>query len=157
MTLLITGLFTGAAAGLLGVLLGVGGGILMVPAFVYFLKMDFKAAAATSLAVMLATAAIATWRYGKSGMIDWRLAGVAALGAVIGAYYGTDLMKQLSSNTLKQIFGVFMILMGIRMLISSPSSPQTPHPQEPALSPAATLEDSPAASPTSDSHQNPAR
>lgn len=117
MTLLIIGLLTGAAAGLLGVLLGVGGGILMVPAFMAFLGLKFKAAAATSLAVMLTTAAVATIRYGKQGMIDWKIAGVAAVGAMVAAYFGTDLMKQLSNQTLTRMFAVFMIAMGVRLLL----------------------------------------
>ena len=68
----------GALAALLGSLLGVGGGILMVPAFKGFLGLSMKQAIATSLAIMVVTASVSSFRYASAGLIDWKIAGALA-------------------------------------------------------------------------------
>ena len=106
----------GAVAALLGALLGVGGGILMVPAFVK-LGLPMKNAISTSLAVMVVTSAVSTGRYAKQGWVDWRIAACAAAAAMVAAYFGTELMKRLSSGELRMAFGSFLILVGVYMLV----------------------------------------
>ncbi|MGJ8697660.1 MAG: TSUP family transporter [Verrucomicrobiaceae bacterium] len=118
MKLLVTGLLIGVMAGLVGSLCGVGGGIIMVPAFVLILGMGQKAAVATSLAVVVVSGLSGTINNAtKSDLIDWRLVAVTAVGAAVAAWYGADLMKSLSGPTLTRIFGVLLVLVGLRMLL----------------------------------------
>ncbi|MCH1508353.1 MAG: sulfite exporter TauE/SafE family protein [Akkermansiaceae bacterium] len=117
--LLLTCLLVGVVAGLAGALCGVGGGIIMVPAFVLMLGMTQKTAVATSLAVVVVSGLSATANNvtSKSDLIDWKIVGITALGAVVAAWYGSDLMRSLSNQQLTKIFGVLMIVVGARMLI----------------------------------------
>ena len=108
----------GALAGLLGALCGVGGGIVMVPLFAGLLGMDQKAAVATSLAVIVITALVASMNNTLKGdLIDWRVVGLAAVGASIAAWFGSDLMKQLSNPQLTKVFAVTLIVFGVVMLV----------------------------------------
>lgn len=113
---IIIAFLVGALAALLGSLLGVGGGILMVPAFKSFLGLSMKQAIATSLAVMVVTASVSSFRYAGAGLIDWKIAGFAAIAALVAAYFGSELMKSLSASQLRILFGVFLITVGIYML-----------------------------------------
>ena len=117
--LLLTCLLVGVVAGLAGALCGVGGGIIMVPAFVLILGMTQKTAVATSLAVVVVSGLSATANNvtSKSNLIDWKIVGITALGAVVAAWYGSDLMRSLRNQQLTKIFGVLMIVVGARMLI----------------------------------------
>jgi uncharacterized membrane protein YfcA len=108
----------GLVAGLLGALCGVGGGIVMVPAFVTILGFKQQQAVATSLAVIVITAAVSTLNNHRAGgMIDWKIVAAVGLASAIAAWFGTDLMRSLSSQTLTRIFGVTLVLFGARMLI----------------------------------------
>ena len=81
MKAILIGLAVGVTAGLVGALCGVGGGIIMVPAFALLLKMDQKHAVATSLAVVVVTAMMGTLNHvvKKSDLIDWRLVAMVAV------------------------------------------------------------------------------
>ena len=117
MKLIVVALLIGLAAGLLGALCGVGGGIVMVPAFAA-LGLAHKNAIATSLAVIVITAFVATLNNARTeSLIDWRIVAVSSIGAAAAAWWGTDLMHHLKSTTLTKIFGVTLILIGIKMLI----------------------------------------
>ena len=121
MKTVVIALIVGAAAGLLGALCGVGGGIVMVPAFTAALGMEHKNAIATSLAVIVVTALVATLNNARPQtlvQIDWRIVAIAATGAAIAAWWGTDLMHQLRSPVLTKIFAITLIAFGIKMLIS---------------------------------------
>ncbi|MCH2062524.1 MAG: sulfite exporter TauE/SafE family protein [Roseibacillus sp.] len=120
MRIVLIGLLVGMAAGLVGALCGVGGGILMVPAFVLVLGMGQKHAVATSLAIVVVTALAGTANHvlrDKSELIDWKLVAFTAVGAAVAAWYGTELMRNLSNQQLSRIFGVLLILVGVRMLM----------------------------------------
>ena len=121
MNTLIIAAFTGVIAGLLGALCGVGGGIVMVPAFVTVLGFEQKKAVATSLAVIVIIALVATLNTSlrkEPGLIDWRVVALAALAAALAAWFGTDLMHKLSNQYLTRIFGVVLLVFGIKMLLS---------------------------------------
>jgi uncharacterized membrane protein YfcA len=115
MHIVLFALLIGAVGALLGALLGVGGGIVMVPAFLK-LGLEMKTAVATSLAVILVTATVATARNANAGLVDWKIAGLAGLAAIVAAYFGTDLMRQIPAANLKTGFGVFLIAVGIYMV-----------------------------------------
>jgi len=116
--LLITGLLVGACAGLVGALCGVGGGIIMVPAFVMILGMGQKTAVATSLAVVVVSGLSGTLNnFTKSDLIDWRVVGITAFGAAIASWLGADLMRSLSTPQLQKGFGLLLLIVGIKMLL----------------------------------------
>ncbi len=117
MIIIMVGILIGAVAGLIGALLGVGGGIVMVPAFMKALNMPYDRAVATSLAVIIVTAIVATTNYAKAGLIDWKVFGLAALGTVLAAWFGAELMQSMRSIVLTRIFAIFMIIMGIKLLL----------------------------------------
>ncbi|NNM29284.1 MAG: sulfite exporter TauE/SafE family protein [Akkermansiaceae bacterium] len=118
MKLALAGIVIGVLAGLAGALCGVGGGIVMVPAFALILGMEQKQAVATSLAIVMVTALMGTLNQvtSKSGLIDWRLFLVTAAGAGVAAWFGTDLMRALGNQALTRVFGVLLVLVGLRML-----------------------------------------
>jgi uncharacterized membrane protein YfcA len=110
-------ILVGVAAGFLGALCGVGGGILMVPAFTALLGFDQKRAVATSMAVIVAIAIASTVNNARSGeLIDWKTVLIVGSASVLAAWLGTDLMRSLSNQTLTRIFGVVLLLFGVKML-----------------------------------------
>ena len=118
MKTLLTATAIGLAAGLLGALCGVGGGILMVPAFVSILGFEQKKAVATSLAVIVIIALISTLNNSRQdNLIDWKVVALTAVAASLAAWFGTDLMHKLSNQHLTKLFGVVLLIFGAKMLI----------------------------------------
>ena len=132
---ILASLFIGALGGLAGALFGVGGGIVMVPAYMKLLHMPFKHAVGTSLAVIIVTSAVATTKNARIGLVDFRIAGIAAVGAVIAALYGTDLMHKLRADTLTRAFGIFLIVIGTKLALEKSAAPAKPESLPPAESP----------------------
>ena len=114
--IILTVLIIGLAAGMLSGLVGVGGGIIMVPLFVYFVAMPQKHAVATSLAAIIFTAIFATGKNAINGLVDWRVALGAGLAGGVVAWFTADALKHLSNATLARLFAVLLIGSGIRML-----------------------------------------
>jgi uncharacterized membrane protein YfcA len=113
MKLLGTALLIGLAAGLLGALCGVGGGIVMVPAFTMVLGLEQRQAVATSLAVIVITALVASAsNLREPGLIDWKLVALTALGAALAAWFGAEWMRSLSNQALTRVFAVTLIVIG---------------------------------------------
>ncbi len=113
----LTAISIGLVAGLLGALCGVGGGVVMVPAFVATLGLEQKQAIATSMAVIVITAIAATANNARShGLIDWKIVAAVGAASALTAWLGSDLMRSLSSQTLTRIFGCVLVLFGARML-----------------------------------------
>jgi uncharacterized membrane protein YfcA len=107
----IIGLVSGVASGLFGV----GGGIVMVPAMMYFMNMDYKLAVGTSLVVIIPTALIGGFKHFQLGNVDWRIALSLAPMAILGGYGGAWLTKEIASANLKRAFGGFLVLVGLRL------------------------------------------
>jgi hypothetical protein len=113
---LMVGLGTGALAGILAGLVGIGGGVLIVPALVYFAGFNQKLAQGTSLAVLLPpTGALAFWQYYRTGNVDLRMGGLIFLGLLLGGWVGGGWAQQLSNAALRRGFAVFLVLTGINM------------------------------------------
>jgi len=118
MKTLIIAAAVGITAGLLGALCGVGGGIVMVPAFVAALGFEQKKAVATSLAVIVIIASVATINNSRqTDLIDWKVVGLTAVCAALAAWFGTDLMHKLSNQHLTKLFGVVLLVFGTKMLL----------------------------------------
>ncbi len=118
MKTLIVAACIGVTAGLLGALCGVGGGIVMVPAFTSLLGFDQKKAVATSLAVIVVIAAISTLNNARQPeLINWKVVALTASAAALAAWFGSDWMHRLSSQQLTRIFGVVLLVFGAKMLM----------------------------------------
>ena len=113
----MTALLIGLAGGLSSGLLGIGGGIVLVPLLTRFLRLDQKRAQATSLAILVFTALAAALAYRAAGAVDLRLAALLALGAVFGVRLGALWAHRLPSATLRRAFGLFAFLVGLRLLL----------------------------------------
>jgi uncharacterized protein len=115
---IFTCLAIGIVSGVIAALCGVGGGVVMVPAFVFFLKLPQKTAVATSLAIIIPTALMATTQNARSGFVDWKIAAITAISASIFAYFGAGWLKTMSNETLTRIFGTVLVIFGLRMLLA---------------------------------------
>ncbi len=108
----------GLAAGLLSGLVGVGGGIIIVPALVFFLGFTQHEAQGTSLGILLLPAGIfAVMNYYKKGFIDLKVVLILFVGFVIGGYLGSKFSLNMSEATVKKIFAVVLVLIDGKMLL----------------------------------------
>jgi uncharacterized membrane protein YfcA len=120
--IILTIILIGIAAGMLSGLVGVGGGIIMVPALVFFMNYNQHQAQGTSLGVLtLPVVIIASLYYyhqcKKMGTpMDLRVIGLLAVGFVGGAYFGSKLAISLPTDTLKKIFAIILFYTAIKML-----------------------------------------
>ena len=109
----------GILSGLLAGVFGVGGAIIVIPALVFILGLSQHDAQGTSLAFMLPPVGIlATWNYWKAGHVNWKIALILSLTFVVGAYLGSKMSINISDRTLRKMFGVLMIIIAIKMIIS---------------------------------------
>lgn len=107
----------GLAAGILGGLIGLGGGIIMIPLLVGLLKLDQCRAHGTSLAVLIFTGISGAIIYGYHGQIDWTAATALAVPAVLTATTGARLADRLPDWKLKKVFGIFLIFCSALLLL----------------------------------------
>lgn len=108
----------GVLAGILSGLVGVGGGVIMVPLLVLLLGFNQHQAQGTSLAVLVVpVTAVAVYNYYKEGYIDWRYAAIIAVFFVIGGFFGSKIAIGLDQKILKKIFGVILLLIAGKMLL----------------------------------------
>ncbi|MBJ7392578.1 MAG: sulfite exporter TauE/SafE family protein, partial [Chthoniobacterales bacterium] len=108
-TQFLLGLGVGAVTGVLAALCGVGGGLIMVPAFVFFFALDQKSAVATSLAVIIAVSLVATTKYASGSMVKWQVVLPVMIGAVATTWVAADWLKLLSNDLLTRAFAILMI------------------------------------------------
>lgn len=107
----------GAMTGLLSGLLGIGGAAILVPGMVEVLGISQHKAAGTSLFVIIPTALVSAIIYALGEQMDWMLSLVFSLTAVIGAYFGARVMSRISAPMLRKIFGVFLMVVAIRLVL----------------------------------------
>lgn len=111
-------LLIGIVAGTFSGFVGIGGGLIVVPCLVYFLGMSQHSAQGTSLAMMLPPiGAIAVYNYYKAGQVDFKVAAILCLSFIAGSYFGSKIAISLSPDQIKKAFGVFVILVGIKMVL----------------------------------------
>jgi uncharacterized membrane protein YfcA len=128
-SIIFKSLAVGSLAGVIAALCGVGGGVVMVPAFVILLGLPQKHAVATSLMAIIPTAIVTSLKNqavfrpvgaaaGAGGVLgDWKIALVAGIGGSLMGWFAADWMRQLSDEKLVRFFGLVLTLMGARMLI----------------------------------------
>jgi len=117
LTTLLLLIIIGLCAGILSGLIGIGGGILMVPMFVLFMGITQHNAQGLSLAVMLPPVTfLAVYNYHKGGEIDWKVALVVSIMFIIGGYFGSKIALQLDQRLLKKIFGGLMLIVALKLL-----------------------------------------
>ena len=109
----------GLLAGILSGLVGVGGGILMIPLLIMFLGLTQHQAQGTALFAMLPPIGIlAAMNYYKEGFVKWEYAAVIALTFVVGGYFGSKLSISLPDQTVRRVFGVIMLIGAIKLIFS---------------------------------------
>lgn len=109
------GIVTGAMAGMFGI----GGAIIMIPALVFFMGFSQQGAQGTSLAVMLPPVGIiAAYNYYKEGHVNIKFALILAVCFLIGSYFGSKLALNLPQALLKKMFGILLLLVAAKMLLS---------------------------------------
>jgi hypothetical protein len=118
-----TSLVIGTITGLLSGLMGVGGGVIMVPLMVHFLPLSQHLAHGTSLAVVIFTGLASAITYGWQGSIDLVVALELAAGTVVGARIGALWMNRIPAAQLRRAFGVLLLLVGLRMVVPLPAGP----------------------------------
>lgn len=120
--IVLTVIIIGLAAGMLSGLVGVGGGIIMVPALIFFLNYNQHQAQGTSLGVLTLPVVIVASVYyyhqcKKMGTpMDLGVIGMLAVGFIVGAYFGSKLAISLPTETLKKIFALILFYTAFKML-----------------------------------------
>jgi uncharacterized membrane protein YfcA len=116
-------LLLGSIAGLVAGLLGVGGGLIIVPALVFLLNLQgiesmhvVHLAVGTSLATIVITSVSSTWAHHRHGAVQWSVFARLAPGIVIGALLGAVIADLMSATLLRRVFGVFELLVAVQML-----------------------------------------
>jgi len=109
------GLVVGGASGLLGI----GGGVLLIPALMLVFGFDQPRAQGTSLAVLAAPVALfAVVQYYRQGFVDVGAAMLIAAGFAVGAFISAGFVSQIPTNILSQLFGSVLVVLGVRMILA---------------------------------------
>ena len=111
----LIGLIGGLASGLFGV----GGGTVFVPLMVLVQKMDPHTAVGTSLAIIIPTAIVGTWKHAQGGRVDWQIGIALVLFSMAGAWLGSHLSLQLSPTLLRRFFAVFLFFVSLKMFFQN--------------------------------------
>jgi uncharacterized protein len=130
LTIILIYLGLGAVAGILAGLLGVGGGLIIVPMVVFTLTWQavpsqhlMHLALGTSLASIIFTSVSSFWAHHRRGAVHWTVVRRIVLGILLGTFLGSCLASQLSTNLLKGVFVVFLFYMGFQMLTNKKPKP----------------------------------
>jgi len=109
----------GILAGLLSGVVGVGGGLIMIPLLIILLGLSQHQAQGTSLAVMLPPIGIlAAINYHKAGFVEWEYAMIIAVTFIIGGYFGSKYAVSLRPEIVKRVFGIVMLIGALKMIFS---------------------------------------
>ncbi len=111
-------LVLGMVAGYFSGLVGIGGGVIIVPALVLLFGFTQYSAQGTTLALLVPPIGIlAVWKYYQKGFVDIRTAIVICIGFIIGGYLGSITAVNISQDSLRKIFAATLIILGVKMLI----------------------------------------
>ncbi len=108
----------GVATGILSGLLGIGGAVIVIPALVFIYGFSQQQAQGTTLALLLLPIGIlAVLPYYQQGYVDLRVVALIAVGFFFGGYVGAKIATNLPSATLGKVFGVVLVILGLRFLL----------------------------------------
>jgi uncharacterized protein len=108
----------GLIAGYLSGLIGIGGGVIIVPVLVFLFGLSMHQAQGTTLALLVPPIGLlAAWTYYKQGYVDLRIAALICAGFILGGLFGANTATNLSNVTLQRIFGVALLLIGAKMVL----------------------------------------
>jgi hypothetical protein len=111
-------LLVGLTAGVLSGLLGIGGGILIVPCLVFVFGLSQHMAQGTTLALMVPPIGLlAAWTYYKQGYVDIKVAALICLGFFFGGLFGAKLATVINAALLKKLFGALMLVVAFKMIL----------------------------------------
>ena len=115
-SLLLLGI--GLLAGVFSGMFGIGGGLIIVPALLFMLKLKELQAIGTSLAALIPPVGLlGAVEYYRNGYINLRYAGLVALGLFVGAYFGARIMISLPPELIRRAYGLFLLAVAARMLL----------------------------------------
>jgi len=113
--IIIIGLVTGSLSGLIGI----GGGIIMIPALVFFAGLSQHESIGTSLAVMLPPIGLfAAYNYYKEGFVNLKFAAILAVAFIVGSYFSSKIAVQIPENMIRRIFSVLLLVIAVKMFFS---------------------------------------
>lgn len=107
----------GISAGFISGFFATGGGLILVPGFVYLLKINPQEARGTSIFCILPMVIISSFFYYRSNFIDWNISLLCAIGGTIGGYVGAKLLKKIPDIILKIAFTIFLIYVSFKMMV----------------------------------------
>jgi hypothetical protein len=119
MTNILLYLLLGLLAGVLSGLIGIGGGVIIVPALIFFFGLSQHQAQGTTLAMLIPPVGIlAAWTYYKQGFVLMEIAGYMCVGFFLGGFLGAKIAIHLSNVTLEKIFGLALLFIAMKMLLA---------------------------------------
>ena len=111
-------LVLGLAAGILSGMIGIGGGIIVVPALIYFIGYSQHQAQGTTLFMfMLPIGILGILNYYKAGHIEFKTAFIMASTFFIGSYFGSKIAISIDQSILKKVFGIILFLVSVKMIL----------------------------------------
>ena len=115
---MIKKIMIGISAGIVSGLFSTGGGMILVPAFIYLLKLEDSKARGTSIFCILPMVITSSFFYYKGDYINWKIAILCAIGGAMGGYVGAKLLKKVPVKILKIAFTIFLIYASFKMITS---------------------------------------
>lgn len=107
----------GMLAGLISGIFSTGGGMILVPAFIYILKMNPVEARATSIACILIMVITSSIFYARNNYLNWDIGWMCAIGGIIGGFFGSKFLNKIPDIILKITFIIFIVYVAINMII----------------------------------------
>ncbi len=109
----------GIIAGIICGLFASGGGLILVPAFIYLLKMEDKKARGTAVLCILPMVITSSIFYYKDKFINWQIGIMCAIGGIVGGIIGAKLLKKIKTKYIRILFTCFLLYVSVKMLIGS--------------------------------------
>ena len=123
MTSILLLIAIGLVAGTLGGMVGLGGGIILIPALILIMKLDQQTAQGTSIAIMLPPIGLfAVYNYYKAGYVNIKYAMIIAAAFMVGGYLGSSIALKISADLMRKIFSILLVVIAIKMFFSGKST-----------------------------------
>lgn len=110
-------LLVGLVGGIFSGILGIGGGVIIIPALIFLCGLSQHTAQGTTLAMMVPPIGLlAAWMYYQKGFVDLKIAGIMCIAFFIGGFVGAKFATSLSDVVLTKVFGVALLLISLKMI-----------------------------------------